>query len=538
MVKIALKVLLLLSLFQTHGQNLNRFDVLITEIMSDPTPNIGVLPNKEYFEIFNNTADSILLSDLSIIVGKKSFQPDSFLLPPQHHYVFWDPPTLKNSGDSIILKFADKIIHFVHYSPTIYESEYKKDGGWSMEMTDYNMPCLFTGNWKSSADPAGGTPGNFNSVSDEIPLKPLKCINAFPVNDTIILLKFNLPIIHFEQLSLYSEAFQLKVHSIYNNTMKLNLNKPLVKNEIYSISISNLQSCANQVLNTQIIKIGKPESVGEKDIIITEILFNPKGEGSDYIEIKNNSDKIIDVSKLLWTSKNSSNEIESGTIIYNEPLLIFPDQYLVFCEDTNWLLNNWPDAQNYFESKIQPMNNDEDNIILMEKNTSIIDELNYQEDWHNSNLNDYENVALEKINLKGLNTSYNWTSGSSVVNFGTPGYINSNNSSAIAHQNEFKLKYDVISPNMDGVNDLLLLQYHMDNPHWMASVKVYNNLGQPIYTISNNEFLGSKGVITWDGYLQSSVITPGIYVLHIEGVNHETNHIFKQILTFYINAKL
>ena len=46
------------------------------------------------------------------------------------------------------------------------------------------------------------------------------------------------------------------------------------------------------------MQFGMPDSSLENDIIINEILFNPKEDGVDYVEIYNNSNSFLDLSKL------------------------------------------------------------------------------------------------------------------------------------------------------------------------------------------------------------------------------------------------
>ena len=90
------------------------------------------------------------------------------------------------------------------------------------------------------------------------------------------------------------------------------------------------------------------------------------------------------------------------------------------------------------------MNNDESTIVLINKSGKVFDELSYHEDWHYGELNDNENVSLEKIDIKGFNVSSNWTSASSTENFATPGYKNSNNYDTNFEVNHFNVAYEVI----------------------------------------------------------------------------------------------
>ena len=84
MTKAKLLLLAVLASFTTVAQIANRFDVVITEIMADPSPVVG-LPNAEFIEIRNVSATAYnlngwRLSDASAtatITTSFLLQPDS-----------------------------------------------------------------------------------------------------------------------------------------------------------------------------------------------------------------------------------------------------------------------------------------------------------------------------------------------------------------------------------------------------------------------------------------------------------------------------
>src|SRR5580765_8306318 len=129
----ASKLLLLLILsapFYCHAQN--RYDVVIDEIMADPTPQVG-LPNNEWIELKNTTSAPINLQNWRIgdATGQSgplpnfTLQPDSFVIVCTGSAVaamsvsgttisVTSFPSLDNNGDQLFIKAANgKTIHAI-----------------------------------------------------------------------------------------------------------------------------------------------------------------------------------------------------------------------------------------------------------------------------------------------------------------------------------------------------------------------------------------------------------------------------------------
>jgi len=523
------RILLVLSI-SLHSQTINEYDLLITEIMSDPNPTVG-LPDDEYLEIYNSSNSTIELADILITIGSKEFEPDSFTLQPDSFKVFWDEviPTLKNGGDSIILFNEGNLIHRVDYKPSMHESGFKENGGWSLELIDFSKPCLNYGNWTSSNNLSGGTPGFQNSVIQNLPPEPIKLTNFFPISDSVLKLEFNVPI---ESLEIESD-YSLSLNSA-------NISIPALDSfGLDSIQIVNAKTCYESNFTQQTVIYGLPHKVDSGDIIISEILFNPDSEGSDFIEVYNNSSKPINLTQLLFCKRDNNGELEEGYQISNNNRLILPGEYKVICPDINWLEKAFPKTLNTIESKIPSMNNDEGVIVLVNKSGQEHDEIHYLEDWHYGELNDHENVSLEKIDLKGHNIKSNWASAASTEAYATPGYRNSNHYSPNSSQNHFTTTYEIITPNGDGYHDQLILEYNFDDDGWTGKIDILNYSGITIHNLSLNSLFGKNGTVVWNGQLESgSYITPGIYVAFVDAFHIEKQERVRQKITFYVNGNM
>ena len=514
----------------SFSQELKTYDLLITEIMSDPTPIVS-LPEEEFIEIYNNSNKKIDLSTIRIHVGSKYFTPDSFLLKPDSFIVFWDShiPTLKNSGDTIKILNQNKIIHSLYYSPSMHTSGFKKNGGWSLELVDFSKPCITKGNWTSSANTSGGSPGKSNSTKQELNPYPIELNSYYPKNDTQLTLVFNVPV----------ETLDIKYkYKLFFNQALINIPK-LNYNAIDSISIVNVKTCYSVDFTEMNLKYGMPIIPDSGDIIINELLFNPGENGSDFIEIFNTSDKTVDLSKLSLCKKNDSGELEKPFPLNLNPILLLPKEYYALCPNKYWLKNTFTKANNIIESNIPSMNNDSGNIILITKSAKIIDAVNYSEKWHFSEFTNNENVSLEKINPYNSNKSSNWTSASSFENYATPGYKNSNFISLKKITNYFEVITPIFSPNADGHNDQLIIQYNLSNIQWTAKISVINYSGITIHEIYANALWGKNGTINWNGVMENNaIIKPGIYALYIHLYNTKNQENMQEKITFYVNGPL
>lgn len=266
-------LLLLLMLFDPacfYAQN--RYDVVIEEIMADPTPQVG-LPNNEWIELKNVSSSPINLQNWRIgdATGQSGpmpnyvLQPDSFVIVCTGSAVtamsVFGPtisvtsfPSLDNDGDQLFLKAANAVtIHAVSYSSSWYQNELKKDGGWTLEMIDTKNPCAGSSNWRASIGTTGGTPGKKNStdaVNNDQTGPKLK--RAYTTDNITIILAFDEPVDSLKgaTLSNYSIDGGLVLLSATTlsptfNLVQLKTSASLNANTVYTITATNVTDCKN-----------------------------------------------------------------------------------------------------------------------------------------------------------------------------------------------------------------------------------------------------------------------------------------------------
>ncbi|MEK7254937.1 MAG: lamin tail domain-containing protein, partial [Bacteroidota bacterium] len=163
------------------------FDLLINEIMADPSPPVA-LPEVEFLEIFNRSGKVIDLAGFQLSSGGVPQIFPSHLLQPGKFVLVCDDsdvdslavfgetiglptfPALSNAGDEITLADpSGKVIHHLEFALDWYKNTTKNDGGWTLELINPLAPCEGESNWRASENLLGGTPGQSNSVLDEQP---------------------------------------------------------------------------------------------------------------------------------------------------------------------------------------------------------------------------------------------------------------------------------------------------------------------------------------------------------------------------------
>ena len=88
--------------------------------------------------------------------------------------------------------------------------------------------------------------------------------------------------------------------------VELKLNTPLSPGTVYNLAVNNVTDCNGNSIGANQAKVGLPSEASPSDIVINEILYNPRSNAYDYVEFYNRSNKIFDASKLFAANRNSS----------------------------------------------------------------------------------------------------------------------------------------------------------------------------------------------------------------------------------------
>lgn len=546
-----LLICLAISSSITHAQQAQRFNIIIDEIFADPSPQVG-LPNAEFIELRNTSSTPFNLEGWLLKDNSSSAVLPNFILRPDSVVIICSTsaagaysafgttlgvsnfPGLDNDGETVSLISAENnVIHAVGYSNDWFQNELKKDGGWSLEMIDPNNPCSGVSNWAASKDLSGGTPGKINSVNGtNVDVSTPEAIRAFATDSATLQITFNeslggndnLQPSNFTISDGISNPLTANFASELFDVIELKLAQPLQNGKVYTVNLNNISDCAgNAIAQGSSVTVGLSGMADNLDIVINEILFDPKPGGEDYVELYNRSSAIINLKELFIANRNSSGSISSIKQLSAEDKLFFPGEFLVITESPSAIQQQYftPDPKTFIQvSSLPSFPNDKGDVIILNKQGDVIDEVMYSDKWHFQLLTDVEGVSLERIDYNGPSLQTNFHSASLTVGYGTPGYKNSQLQTASAGDGVFTLTPKVFSPDNDGFDDIATLNYKFVQTGNVATITIFDAGGRPVRYLERNTLTGLEGFFRWDGLNDKHQQLPqGIYIFYIEVFN-------------------
>ncbi|MCT4623834.1 MAG: lamin tail domain-containing protein [Schleiferiaceae bacterium] len=509
-------------------------DVNFSEIMFDPTPSVQ-LPVYEYLELYNNTNQNIDLEGWTLQTDNTSITLPYGLLDPHSYLLISDSaasfnlPFLKvdwlngflpNNGTTITLNDASGTqIAEMTYSTANYSNPNKADGGWSLENRDPSVACNLSQLWDGSIDLNGGTPGKPNSLntSFEDPPIAMAFIQYVNPNSIIVHLHGNAKSISFTSDLPIGRVMET---GGAGNAYSIWFQDPMVDGQLYSISLDFAENCSGHQSAKQSLKFGIPLQPEPQKLLLNEILFDPSGETSDFVEVYNASDYCLSLNSIRLANLNPlTDEPENVELLSMDSILLPPRELWVFTEDREALLDyySFHDSVRVFECKLPSMPNDNGSIGICTSSLTWLDRLTYEQDWHHDLIADPENVSLERVSLAlPTQESTNWHSASFASGFATPTLKNSQTGN-FNPSGSVSLSAELITPNNDGSDDILGIQFDLEKPGWVATIIVFDGIGRPKKTVLNNTPIGQSETIIWNTENeQGTRIKRGSYLIFVE----------------------
>ena len=509
--------------------------------MVDPTPVVG-LPDAEYIELYNRTAAPVSLNGWKLSIGNRvTLLPDSTI--PAYGYLllcsratlpFLQPYgrcaglsslSLPNTGSTLSLSDSKGSLQFsTTYTDRSWPAD-KREGGYALEMVDKNTPCREAGNWKASSSPTGGTPGSENAVNNALPDQIPPEIDQIEVHSASeVTVRFTERLDSNAIAAIEIEIPGRRVTSRLLETpsfsaLRLSFTPPLLADQIYDLTLRTITDCAGNLARELKVPVGLPSEPDAGDILLNEILFNPRSDGNDFVEIFNNSSHFVNLNG--WKLGNRKDGLASGTrLITASDFLFAPYSFLAMSIDSDNIRLQYPATRSrklLTIASLPSYPNEAGEVTLLNKKDELMDYFNYQSSYHSPFIGDPKGVSLERLKPEApTNEPTNWQSASSTVGFATPGYANSQGDPPVAI-NEITIEPEAFTPDGDGADDFTTLRFGQQQQGKKASVHIYDLAGRRIKTLLSNQLIGTTGEIRWDGTNeQGKIVATGYYLLLFE----------------------
>ena len=528
-------------------------DVLINEIMADPSPSVGLPAAAEWVELYNKSGKYIQLSTLRINDGgglPKSLP--NYLLAPQAIVVLCTAaaavelssiqgtviavpefPSLNNESETItITNTQGAVIDQVAFTLNWHQDALKSDGGWSLERINPDLTCLGATNWQSCPLPPGGTPGAPNlSLSNAPDVTAPIAENTTLLNLQTIQIRFSegmdIDAAQIETNYTITPAVSIVSANVVpsdRSTVTLALANALQPSILYKLVFKpGLTDCSGNPVNvTDTIVLGIPEAPHEGDIVVNEILFNPASGGSRFVEFYNQSNRIFNWKDFFIVNYSNGTDVEA----IGQDRLFLPGEIVVFTPSPTDIIARFEQvaANKVILQTLPSLDDKKGNIALYwsaNGQSVTVDSFDYISIYHNPLLStsDQEGVSLERIRQEGpTNSAWNWTS---AANNGTPTRENGQRGQNAPVTGELiTLSAARISPDGDSYEDYLDIVYQLPGSGYAATMTIYDAEGTVVKKVLRQELAGATGAIRWDGDTDNgSLARPGIHILYMEIFN-------------------
>lgn len=527
-------------------------DLLITELMADPSPSVG-LPEVEFIELYNTSDQFIHLNHVSLGDWQNGASLAGLVMQP-HQYLVLVPasdtsmpnavkltsfPTLTNSKDSLYLMLnTGEILDSIKYDLQSYQDESKKNGGYSLERIYLHTRCSDGGNWTVSTSATGGTPGKVNAVNKGVDFDPPILLQSAIGEEGIeLLFDENLDLTSWNSNFLMGNfSFQLEGITAYKTKLVLTFHEPFPVSKNLVLHLDGLMDCNhNDTSCVLTFTRGKKPQVG--DLIVNELLFDPPSEGYDFVELYNTTDQVLDLKGCRVGRKKELEMQWSDSLA--KSFLLQPKEYLVFTQDIEWLTSYFT---HFSQAAMHPLKlpnfpNDSGTLVVS-CGTTVLETLSYNEDWHLSLLENTEGVSLERLSPQlAAQDPNNWHSAAETYGFATPGLPNSQRLGTLS-DDQLALLSPVISPDNDGLEDVLQLHYHFSEPGYVLSLTIYDANGREYFGWEKNTLVATEGVLTWDGQTNEGRVSDiGQYLLFVEAIHPSTGQLFRKRFSVVVARK-
>ncbi|MGA7159856.1 MAG: lamin tail domain-containing protein [Bacteroidota bacterium] len=525
--------------------------IAINEIMYAPPGNMP-----EWIEFYNASVNAIDISGWKIsganVKSKAVIVSSQFVVQPGAYFLAASDSTLRNyfpiSAPVFVTSFSalnnttpDAVVVYDNRGATMdsvwYKPTWGGNNGKSLERVDYLSSSVDSANWESSV-PSPGIENHFAKKDFDLAVTNASAASmngGFHIKASIrnvgrsAASGFALRFFHDannDSTAAPEELLQCVdgVPLSPDDSMTAQCDWQTTIHGCISI-ICEIDFPQDQRASNNALVIQAANKFESQSVIINEIMYDPLQGQSEFIELFNRTIDTVDLQG--WTIMDAPSSTGNRTVIRisDTPLLMPPNGYIVISADST-LMRQFPllhlsTGRLIIANKDLSLNNTGDDIVLVDLTNTRIDSVRYSPSWHNPALNtSTTGKSLERINPSiASNDRKNWSS--SIAPAGaTPGQRNSIFTVSIPSSAHLTLSPNPFSPDNDGFEDFLSIQYSLPSATSMIRVRCYDVQGRLVRTLVNNEPASSSGTILWNGLDDyNRRVRIGMYIILFEALD-------------------
>lgn len=512
-------------------------DVYFTEIMFDPYPNWGFIPEGKYIEIYNHSNKYFNANLLKLIYEGEDYKLPEKIIAPKEYYILSSKSdsALKNQGNWLGLSpfpgfstTSGNILLQTTNNQTIDELTYHtkqhlpvlSEGGISLEKTTLVRISNNPWNWRSNNQNAGspGQPNTNNSAATQNEL-----VEYYKINDTLHLL--------FKDLLSKNSTFKiqnLNTSEVYSCFHKWG-NKafcPLINTTKHEDKYA-LQFCYSAdslLINDTFSLVAEMDSLG---VIINEIMYDNYSSNVDFVELYNQHKQPVKLNQLFIEILDADGNLRNIIPCINaERSVIMPNEYLAISNHSVSLKSQFPSSNEGQFIRCDAFPNllsTGGKMRLRNSQKTILDEVSFNDKSHSPWVENCQGYSLEKISpeMKGLEPR-SWTTASLFGEGGTPGMENSvvksvkNANSEWVAVSTTKLLYHFNEPL------LLPIDVQLPQSGFILNVNLFNSEGQFIQNLMSEFPLPAESNFALH-INPRPLPSSGNYILKFEALHPEFN---------------
>ena len=295
----------------------------------------------------------------------------------------------------------------------------------------------------------------------------------------------------------------------------LTLGAALVERQVYTLTASGLVDLAGNVQTgtSTAILFGQTDTPVRGELVVTEIMYDPRTGDSEYIEVLNTTtDRFFG----LRTVTLDDGDPADADPLSDTPALVLPGQYAMIVRDGASFAARFPGVPFTVLAGLSLSNSGE--AVVLRAGGATVDSVAYTPDWQRADLDDASGIALERRDAAGpSNTASNWSS-SLDESGGTPGRANS--LSIAGPPVERGDAITVTSPFAPDDGEAARITYTLDAPAALVRVRIFDGGGRLVREVEDGRLSGSTGTVEWDGTGDDRRrLRTGIYVVLLEAVD-------------------